>query len=491
MDEIVSLEDKIIINLDKILFREAVNCLKSKTYRAGYIIAWISIVESLKRKINALANTGDIQATQSFKKIEKLEEIEKSADIQIIEEAKTISIIEPEDYKKLLFFWSQRCLFAHPYEKEPNADELTFIIKQSIDISLGKKLEFKKNYVNDLIENLINKPHFLSNDNLTIETYAKKIIPRINKDLHSYFYKSLIAKIGENKSDDTKKIILKRLRIFSNILLKSTTQSLNDGKWRIEDLALNHTYEFVLGSCDYRVWKKIPKRAKELVLEYIIQQNESAEKHQTTILISKVYKKNLFTKALEIKFEKHINKLNIIESFDFYKNEEELYKRFLIEFDSNDFYRQQDSIRILKSDFGQTFQNKLNKKLCLELGRRITKAAEMGCFDAKDVMFNINYRFSENFTIGIYIGLFITKDYKFKYDEGNFLKLLPKLDECNLDTISSIKDFILDNHVKEDNSFHSYYEDNFESLIEKIKNQNKYKPETISLLSEIIELYKN
>ena len=492
MSDLSNLESEIIIDFDKILFREAVNCLYAKTYRAGYIVAWISIVESLKRKINILSNTGDIQSRQSFEKIEKLEKDEKSADIQIVTEALKISLIEPDEHKKLEFFWNQRCLFAHPYEKEPKEDELIFIIKQSLDITLSKKLEFKKNYINELIENLVNKPHFLSNDNEVIESYAKNTIPKINKDLHSYFYKSLINKIGEIKDDETKKIYLKRLRIFSVNLLKSTNQTFNDTKWRMEDLALNYTYEFVLGTCDYRIWKKIPKRAKDLTLQYIIQNKNSSAKHHTLILLGKILKKGLFDKSFESKFNEYVSTLEIVEAYEFYKNESTLYDRFILELNSGDFYRQQGTIRILKTDFGQDFQEKIDSIQSIEIGRRIVKAAENGCYEAKDVLNNIDYRFSNNIKKGFIAGIFIDKDYSFRYDDDILFKFFNYINDAELETLETIKEYISKNKnvVKEEHSFQRYSLSKFKNMIIRITSLNKYEKKIIEFLESIYKEFE-
>ncbi|WP_271425249.1 hypothetical protein [Aequorivita sinensis] len=493
MIEIKELEKKILNETDKILFYESVKCLESKTYRAGYILAWISIVESLKRKIADLANTGDKQTQESLKKIENLEKNEKSADIQIITEALNVSLIEKDDHKKLQFFWGQRCLFAHPYEKAPTEDELIFIIRQSIDLTLGRKLEFKKNYIDELVNNLTNKSHFLPNDNSAIESYAKKIIPRISKNLHSYFFKVLIAKIGELKDEETKKVFLKRLRFFTVHLLKSTNQKLADNKWRMEDLALNHTFEFVLGTCDSRVWRKLPTRVRSLVLEYIIQDDKTREIYIALRILSKIYKKNLFTKKNEEKFEKLIAEINVLESSEFYKNESKLANRLIQELDSGDYYRQQDAIRVLKSDLGQEVQENLHLVKCIDIGRRITTAAEYGCFEAKDVMSNINFRFNDNLKKGFFVGLFVDRDMEFKFSESIFSNLINHIDNSDNEFKESIKEYIhLNKNIDDSLPFrmNDYHLRNFETTIERVENINSFKKETIDFLKYILEEYK-
>lgn len=493
MIQIKELESKILNDTDKILFYESVKCLESKTFRAGYILAWISIVESLKRKITDLANTGDKQTQESLKKIENLEKNEKSADIQIITEALNVSLVEIDDHKKLHFFWGQRCLFAHPYEKAPTEDELIFIIRQSVDITLSRKLEFKKNYIDELVNNLINKSHFLPNDNNAIESYAKKILPRISKNLHSYFFKVLVAKIGELKDEETKKVFLKRLRFFTVHLLKYTDQKLSDNKWRMEDLALNHTFEFVLGTCDSRVWKKLPTRVRSLILEYIIQDQSTREHFIALRILSRIYKKNLFTKKNESKFESLISEINVLESSEFYKNESVLANRIIEEFDSGDFYRQQDAIRVLKSDFGQEFQESLNPIRCIDIGRRLTNAAEYGCFEAKDVMQNINFRFNSKLKKGFYVGIFADRDMEFRLSESMYSKLIFHIDNSESEILESVKEYIHLNKKTDDEQparMQNYRLNNFEKSIEHVEKEATLKKETIDFLKYILNEYR-
>lgn len=493
MTEIKSLDTQITNETDKILFYESIKCLESKTFRSGYIISWISIVESLKRKISDLANTGDKQSQDSLKKIESLESKHKSADVQIIEEALRISLIENEDYTKLEFFWNQRCLFAHPYEKAPSEDELIFIIKQSINLTLGRKLEFKKNYIDQLIDNLINKPHFLAKDENSIRIYAQKAIPRIAKNLHSYFFKVLIAKIGDLKDNESKKVFLLRLRIFSHQLLKYTEQDISDNKFRMEDLALDHTYEFALGTCEVEIWEKLSIRVRNLILEYVVQDQENHNNEHFVVIriLSDIYKNELFCDSHEQKFLNLINNINIIQAFDFYQNDSKLVTRLIGEFNSGDFYRQQDSILALKSDDGQEFQDRITINQSIDIGRRITKASEYGCYEAQDSLNNPNYRFSDNFKPGFIVGMFVENNMEFRLSDRMFSKLNYLIDNVSDTELQNCLNYInefktVDNHPIGMNDFHLK---DFEKKIELIEQQNIKPKRSINFLKDVLNEY--
>ena len=52
-------KSQICNNDDAILYNEIVACYKNKLYRSGYLLAWILLIESLKRKIIELASLDD------------------------------------------------------------------------------------------------------------------------------------------------------------------------------------------------------------------------------------------------------------------------------------------------------------------------------------------------------------------------------------------------------------------------------------------------
>ena len=158
---ISAIASRIIDPEDKNIFKEVTQCMKSDCYRAAYILSWISLIESIKRKINQYASLGDKNAELAVEKIELAETQKLSADKLIYEQAKECGIVDDSELSIITFLWERRCLFAHPYEKQPDLDEVKYIITQSVNISLGKELHFNKNYIDDLCTNIAEKPFYL------------------------------------------------------------------------------------------------------------------------------------------------------------------------------------------------------------------------------------------------------------------------------------------------------------------------------------------
>lgn len=63
------LSKRIIDQDDKPLFEEATNCFLSGYNRAAYIMLWLTLIESLKRKIKRFSDIGDSGAEDALKKL--------------------------------------------------------------------------------------------------------------------------------------------------------------------------------------------------------------------------------------------------------------------------------------------------------------------------------------------------------------------------------------------------------------------------------------
>jgi len=158
------LRNQITEEEDKILFDETSGCFLSGHYRAAYILSWITIIESLKRKIKLFSNLGDSGATDAVKEIEEAEDKKLAADRLIFEKSKKCGIIDNADLSTVNYLWEQRCLFAHPYNKQPEIDEVKHIIGQSVKLVLGRQLLYNKDFLSALSENIATKPFFLPNE---------------------------------------------------------------------------------------------------------------------------------------------------------------------------------------------------------------------------------------------------------------------------------------------------------------------------------------
>ncbi len=442
------LESRILDKTDKILFRESVGCLESKFYRSGYIITWINIVESLKRKIYESSLSGNKEASIVIGKIENVEKRNGAADKMIIESSKNLNFIEEDDYNKLEYFWNQRCIFAHPYEKEPTEIELRMIIEQSVEIVLSKPVLFKKNYIDELVNNIVTMPHFLGRDTSEIINYASKIIPRIDTKLHPYFFKSLYYQLSLLLNDPIRNPYEERIKCFISVLFSNASLPLNSPEWRLEEFTLNNPLVALNSYINVDLWAKLPKRVKDIIVEYVVQyKEEPAAYNARKIFHINIVSNNILEDEYMIKYNKSLESVPFWESSDYYMDNNLLFNRVISELLSPIFTRQNSAVKFIISDKGKEFTQIISNEMKAAIGRHITYAANHNSWDAIEAI-NTKYKEINNeLVFGFLVGSFIDCDNK----------------------IYILKDYILKSIIRVDELEENFIEERFKEFVELIK----------------------
>lgn len=404
-----SLEARIIDETDKILFHEAIKCLNIQCYRAGYIISWISIVESLKRRIAEAETIGDKGAAKAMSKFEAEEKLKKSIDKSIIEESKNIHLIDDAEYAKLEFLWGQRCVFAHPYLREPSEDELKYIISQSVDISLSKPLVYKKPYIKSLIDDISTKFHYFSNNDEVIKEHAESFVSRVDPKLHPFMHKAICAKISELLTDETKEIFINRLQLFDIALLKFSNIPLACSDWRLEDFALQNIDATFRCYINNEIWNKIPIRIKEIAVTYATENKSSKNLIFSRRIIANIQASgNLETRFSE-QFSEFIEKISFSEAYEYYSDNCLLAKRVIKELASGFVEKQREVFVFLNTPISATFMSQISEIEKVELGKYCFYAANQGCNAAKGFI-SKSTGIESPVKAGIFSGCFINRN---------------------------------------------------------------------------------
>lgn len=479
---IMQMKNQICPEEDQVLFNEATGCLSSGFYRSSYVIAWVAIVESLKKKIFESSNLGDAQAEVCYKKIEEAESKKNSVDKIILEQAIELRIIESHDESKLSFLWEQRCIFAHPYSKAPDETDVRHIISSLVDICLSKPLHYRKNYIDELSVNLVTKPFFLPENNDDVKNFARKIIARVPQNLHPYFFKTFLFKLGSIVDDDSKFKIQLKLRHFLVELFKCTPMDLGLSEWTLEQKVISFPYECIIGFVHWDIWNKLPERVKDLLLEYAI--GDIAESRQANV--RQIIGLLLTNIELEEKYkDKFLDKLNTLEfkrACNYYGNNGLLYERILKEFDTNIYTRQNSIIDFFREEQGSKLLEELDLERQITMGWHIVLSNIRGSYTAQHYLNDLSK--TANIPFGIKIGLLygsiITSKNYIYIKKDNFNKILKIIDKLKEDEIVKAFDYTI-NVIKADKEFNTVPKDQIDFM----ENEKDFKPTTIGKVNEL------
>ena len=430
-----NLRNQIIEEDDKILFNETSGCFLTEHYRASYILSWISIIESLKRKINLFSNLGDSRATDAVKEIEKAEEQKQPTDRLIFEEAKKCGILDNSDLSTINFLWEQRCLFAHPYNKQPESDEVKHIIGQSIKLVLGKELFYNKDYLSELAENIATKPFFLPNEIERVREFAVSTIARTPKDLHPFFFKTLLFRVGEVINLPEKFNELRKLRYYLVELFNKTDLLLTDTKWSLEDRVTKFPYECFLGFVHQDIWGRLPPRIKEMLIDYVSNEEDTKRLINLKSIISILIEAGTLEAPLKEKYYSKLNGTDFNSSINFYGNNLAKFDRIIKELESWQYEQQNPVIDHLKGEGIIDYLNSIDDDKQFYLGRLLKACAGGGHWKTQYYISSINNgstNVPDRLKAGIAFASFINRQDKYTIDKNSVneaVKILNLIEE--------------------------------------------------------------
>jgi len=266
--EFMGYRQRIIFDEEKKYFDEIFKLFSRKLYRSAYIMAWIMIVEALRHRILILADSGEKNAIKIISEIENFEKQKHSADKEIIEGAKSLSLVDEEDICYLEAFWLKRCIFVHPYSKQPTKAEVESILKLGVDKIFSNSAFYRKSFIDNEIQNL-KIIHYLPNDSKIIKEQINKVLGRITPSLYPYFFKSILSEIGEIINEHGKEEILRKYAIYLQEIYCTASLENIRNHFRIEYYIIHFPNELIFGLVNDKIWETFDIDLKKKIIHYI------------------------------------------------------------------------------------------------------------------------------------------------------------------------------------------------------------------------------
>ena len=162
----------------------------------------------------------------------------------------------------------KRCIFVHPYSKQPTKAEVELILKLGVDKILSNTAFYRKSFIDNEIQNL-KITHYLPNDSKTIKEQINKLLGRIMPSLYPYFFKSVLSEIGSIINEHGKEDILNKYAIYlQEIFCAASPQNIKNN-FRIEYYIVNFPNELIFGLINTKIWKTFDIDFKKKIIQYI------------------------------------------------------------------------------------------------------------------------------------------------------------------------------------------------------------------------------
>ena len=270
LDQFYNYRHKIIFPDEKKYFDEIIKLFKSKQYRSSYIMTWIMLIEALRYRLALLADSGEKEASNTISKIENMEKQKLSADKEILDGAKRLFLIDDEDFGYFDTFWTKRCLFVHPYYKEPTKAEVETIIKITVDKVLSISAFYRKAFIETEVKKLYVKQYLLNDDN-KIKEHIIKILGRIESSLYPFFFKTLLFEIGKVINEDDKKDVLKKLSYYLHEIYNKASKESIKNNFNLNNYIVDHPEELIVGLVYKLNWNSFEVDFKSKIIQYVLE----------------------------------------------------------------------------------------------------------------------------------------------------------------------------------------------------------------------------
>lgn len=372
--------EKVLDEQDKILFSEAVKSANLYMYRSAYIMAWLTCMESLKRKFDECAKYGDEKAIKNKEEIKEIEKKHGAADKKILELSKEYGLINESEYEKLLQHYVWRSVYAHPYKEAPSYENVLSEFSDISDIILARPVLFTENYIHQLINKLNNNLTYLNDYEMTVKEAAKDWIKKIKPDCFVFLLETYSKKIEKMCKTVEMEVFIRRAKWFIEQLLKNTDYNIyKPEEWH--DFIIkypNFSINLAINNKDF--FLNIGERAQDYLISKILEIANYAPRY-LQILAPYLEDKDI----LRDNYSKIISKINSL-SLDALKSSGLKLKYYvsalLNELESFDYYRQNPTITLIQENEQNIATLDLDQQF--KLGELIHKAAHNNAWYAKD-----------------------------------------------------------------------------------------------------------
>jgi hypothetical protein len=260
---------KIAEEIDRPLFEEAVTCFCAGALRAAYIMAWISVAESLRNRFSAMAERGDGQAGKVLKRVEKLEKQNQATDLHLLDQAKTLGLVTEEQHDRLGHLRGMRNRYAHPTGGGPAEQETLAALEIAVDAVLSEPTLLRHGYADYQLAALFGEPHWLPDAEQAVRENAASVARRLHPIAAPHLLEGLVEGYEEVLGDPERDVIRRRTGWFVGGFLAEALPDLSEPRWKIVDLVLRRptAASLLLGTPE--TFDLLPEQARGMVLGHL------------------------------------------------------------------------------------------------------------------------------------------------------------------------------------------------------------------------------
>lgn len=255
---LTDLKSEILEGKDKQNFDDLICCYQNDLLRAGFVMAWLMLVESLKRKVVDLAAKGVKVALKQKENIEKIEESLQSNDMAIMKAALDCDLITKEENSVLELLWKKRCIMSHPYMPNVSESDFRYMVENLVSISLSKTVLWSHSMIEDFFKDIKNSLFIIPNTEESRKEFAYNTLALIPMKSWPFFWKTLFYEYSISINTGKKKQT-NFLRQMAVLFVTLPSVNINDAKYTLDKQIKDHCAVCWRIFSRRSTWKKLDK----------------------------------------------------------------------------------------------------------------------------------------------------------------------------------------------------------------------------------------
>ncbi len=369
---------QVLDDQDRVLFDEAVRASNADALRGAYVLIWLSCAESLKRRFNAVRSR-DATATRVAGEVVRREAAHTAVDSYLLKEAKDYGFIDDAGFTRLHHIYEMRCVYGHPYEKRPKAEDLIAAASAVVDLVLSQAVRLRHGYLTEQVRLLTQERTFLDDQRASVAEYAREVLVRMDETLIEWFVQKLWTTSEALVKDKSMAIFVRRTWWFCAELL-----ALSPGRLLKEwDVTTALTSAPVVGSAslsDPRVFKGVTRHIQDVVVGNIVEHAKqsagSLRKLEALAAAGALHTRHI------TRFQSAVDSLSFKVLADAGIGLHYYTSRIIADLKSHNWYTQNPAIEVLKNG-GRESIAALDDAAQQQLGNNVLQSADGGASSAR------------------------------------------------------------------------------------------------------------
>lgn len=362
--------DRVLDSQDKVLFEEAVRAGNAGAFRAAYIAVWLSCAESLKRKFSD-ASAYDGAAAKISGDISRKEANHQAVDGFLLEKSKNYGFISDTEFTHLNAMYEQRCIYGHPYEEAPLAEQLVSAAATAVEYVLSRPVMLRDGYLDRQIGLICGNRTFLDDHFPAIESYAHLVHKRSSDDLHLWFLRKLWGKADAFAGDPSMAVFMRRVVWFTEAFIGNSDESFFTRWNATQDLVAHSFVASALAAPN--IFPRIGEHSQDIVVGTLLSNAQIQAASLKTI--EGLESTGLLTARQQQRFEETMKPMALSVLGSSGVNPRHYVGRVIQDLKSHNWYTQNPAVDVIRG-MGVSGISKLSSAEQLTLGNNVLQAAD-------------------------------------------------------------------------------------------------------------------